>query len=574
MLEPMRVPFGPSTPLFLLPLLAWAGIATVAVPDGSSAVATITKAEVEEHVNYLASPTLEGRDSPSAGLMLAAEYVAGVFRAAGLVPAADSLPVWEQNGAGLPGQWVDPPAWSLPEGDAFQGTYLRPFKVSSMVSVRDGLWRPQPEKCSLELHVGDGGDGDDGDDEGEVRKFTYGTDFIPLARFPGEVSGELAWGGFGIRSKSQRYDDLKGRSARGKVLLILEGEPRHKRAFEGPDVTAESAIWNKIDKLEKAGAAGIIVVRRLPPKVGLDQPALPPLGFRYTYASFNPPARDRWRGEGVPVIEVTLECASALLGQDVQALAQRLDKNAKPVKVKVSGRRVSFVSACEEGELTLPNVVGILPGSDPDLRDEYVVVGAHMDHIGVGKRGRVGLGADDNASGTAAMLEVVEAMAEARPRRSILFAAFSGEEDGLLGSKHLASNLPVPQAQVVAMVNLDMVGRGETQEVFVLGFKQNPGMKRLVNKANELGRTGVRKIKPCNDQGLFARSDHYSFHQVGIPVVSFFENYPLEQNHDYHTWRDSADLVDMQKITNTARLAFHTAWLLADDDDRLPAPGR
>jgi len=540
----------------------------VAGLDGSSAVATITRGEVEEHVNILASPTMEGRDSPSAGLMLAAQHVAQVFRDAGLVPATDSLPVWEKDGAGLPGEWVDPPAWSLPADDAFQGTYLRPFKVSSMVSVRDGLWRPQPGKCSLELHVGDE------DDEEEVQKFTYGTDFIPLARFPGEVSGELAWGGFGIRSKSQRYDDLKGKSARGQVLLILEGEPRHKRAFEGPDVTAESAIWNKIDKLSQAGAAGIIVVRRLPPKVGREQPPLPPLGFRYTYASFNPPSRDAWRGEGVPVIEVTLECASALLGQDVEALARKLDRNAKPVKVKVSDRRVSFVSACEEGELTLPNLVGILPGSDPELRDEYVVVGAHMDHIGVGKRGRVGFGADDNASGTAAMLEVVEAMAEARPRRSILFAAFSGEEDGLLGSKQLASNLPVPQAQVVAMVNLDMVGRGETQEVHVLGFKQNPGMERLVNKANKLGRTGVRKIKPCNDLGLFARSDHYSFHQVGIPVVFFFENYPLEQNHDYHTWRDSADLVDTQKITNTARLAFHTAWLLADDDDRLPAPGR
>ncbi len=177
-------------------------MAAAAVPDGSSAVATITQAEVEEHVNYLASPALEGRDSPSAGLMLAAEYVAGVFRAAGLVPAGDSLSVWEQDGAGLPGEWVDPPAWSVQGDDAFQGTYLRPFRVSSMQTSRDGLWRPQPDQCSLELRV----EGDES--EGEVRRFTYGTDFVPLARFPGEVAGELAWGGFGIRSKSQRYDDL------------------------------------------------------------------------------------------------------------------------------------------------------------------------------------------------------------------------------------------------------------------------------------------------------------------------------------------------------------------------------
>ena len=124
------------------------------------------------------------------------------------------------------------------------------------------------------------------------------------------------------------------------------------------------------------------------------------------------------------------------------------------------------------------------------------------------------------------------------------------------------------------MVNLDMLGRGATQEVYVLGFQQNPGLQRLVERANKLGRTGVRRVKTCNDRGLFARSDHYSFHQVGIPVVSFFENYPLEQNHDYHTWRDAVDLLDMQKITNTARLAFHTAWLLADDDERPPAPAK
>ena len=167
----------------------------------------------------------------------------------------------------------------------------------------------------------------------------------------------------------------------------------------------------------------------------------------------------------------------------------------------------------------------------------------------------------------------MEAFSAARPRRSILFAAFSGEEDGLLGSKDLAQSLPVDKGAVVAMVNLDMIGRGKASEVYCLGFEQNPGMEKVVRRAQDLGRTGVRRVSRCDDGGLFQRSDHYSFHAVGLPTVFFFENYPLEQNRDYHTWRDTFDGIDLAKVTNTARLAFCTAWLLAEDDDRLPPPG-
>jgi Zn-dependent M28 family amino/carboxypeptidase len=268
-----------------------------------------------------------------------------------------------------------------------------------------------------------------------------------------------------------------------------------------------------------------------------------------------------------------MDCAQRLTGKDVVAVAAKMDRSARPTKLALKGRTVSFRATLEEGSITVRNVVGVLPGSDPSLADEYVLVGAHYDHIGVGPRGRIGFGADDNASGTSALLEIVGAMAAARPRRSVLFCAFSGEEKGLLGSAAIAAQPPVPTQQIVAMVNLDMVGRGETREVLLMGFKQNPDMEKVVRRASRLSRTGIRKLIEKNDVGLFQRSDHYSFHKVGIPVVFFLEG-PLAANRDYHSFRDTADKLDMEKVANIARLAFNTAWLLANDDERLPPPER
>jgi len=526
---------------------------------------TIDEDDVEAHLRFLASPTLEGRDSPSRGLMLAAEHVAEVFEAAGLVPAEDSAEAWGSATGDLPGLEgeEEAPAWSVPEGH--EGTYLRPFEIGRLPSVRGEIRRPVPSQCRLDVSVG----------SKDPQGFTYGEDFVPLPGQPGSARGELVWAGFGISSRKQRYDSLARLDVRGKVVMVLSGDPRGRKNFGDEEETAEASVWNKLSALDKAGAAGVIVVRRAPlkPDWMKREPEQAPLGYRYTWASWNPPSSDRNRRAFVPAIEVSEACASDLLGKDVSALAKALDRASAPRKVAVKGRSVAFDVALEDGPLTMPNVVGVLEGRDPQLREEYVIVGAHMDHVGVGVRGRTGFGADDNASGTSALLEVVDAFAAARPRRSLLFVAFSGEEDGLLGSKDLAQKLPVDRSAVVAMVNLDMIGRGKATEVYCIGFEQNPLMEKVVRRAQALGRTGVRRIQRCDDKGLFRRSDHYSFHAVGLPTVFFFENYPLEQNRDYHTWRDTFDGIDLAKVTNTARLAFCTAWLLAEDDDRLPPPG-
>ncbi len=533
------------------------------------ALGRIESKAVLAHASYLASPALEGRDSPSVGQELAAQYIGEHFLACGLEAAGDAVDAWKRLAGG-----DEMPAWSL---DAKGRPILRPYRVEVDGGGRRSSPRtiPDRENCELEFSR-----------NGESVVFELGRDYVPVPRCGGECAGEVVWAGFGIRALDEGYDDFKGVDLKGKVALIVEGEPRHKRKFKGEDVTALASTWNKIAAIEKEGASGVLIMRRpLPPAPSVqgssktkpktkrsEEDAAPRMSYRYTYASFNPPDTDRWRDTSLPAVEISAECARTILGKDVVALAERIDRAGKAVRVRSSGRRIGLVSSTTESDLRLQNLVALLPGSDPELKHEVVVIGAHYDHIGVGKRGRVGLGADDNASGSAALLQLATAFKGLSPRRTIMFAAFSAEEDGLVGSAKLAADLPIPAENVVAMVNMDMLGRGETREVACMGFAQNPGMERIVARANQLGRTGVRKINEVNDKGLFQRSDHYSFHTIGVPVVFFMEGYPIEANKDYHTWRDTVDRLDIDKITASARLAFLTAWILANEDERLPAP--
>jgi Zn-dependent M28 family amino/carboxypeptidase len=217
-----------------------------------------------------------------------------------------------------------------------------------------------------------------------------------------------------------------------------------------------------------------------------------------------------------------------------------------------------------------PNVVGILVGSDPQLRDEYVVFSAHMDHVGVGAPDATGdsifNGADDDASGTATMLEVAEAFASLPrpPARSMIFLAVSGEEKGLLGSQHFAENPPVPVDRMVANINLDMVGRNAPDSVVMIGneYSSLGALVEEVAAANaQLGLTVAPD--PWPEEQLFFRSDHFSFAKAGVPAI-FFTTGLHEQ---YHKQSDHVDLIDLDKITRIGRLVYHLAMAIATRPD-------
>ena len=530
----MKIPVPALFPLAALLALA-ADPGTAGAPPNTGftdGFASIVKKDVELHLLEVASAHHEGRDSPSAGQEAAADYIIERFREAGLV------------GAGT------------------EGEFRLPFERSFSVPDPDETWtavtRPDVDSDPLVLE----------------------RDFVPLPGCEGEAEGPPVFVGFGITDSKERYDDLKKVKLKGTIAVIVEGEPRHRRLFEGPEITEASDVYAKVEDLVDAGAVGVLVVRRPPAEdvKGWDGEPIesPELGYRYTWASFNMRRGRRGsrspREHDIPVMEITPALAEAIMGEDVLALAQKIDKSGRPLQRRPKDVLVGLASAFETRAVRLDNVVGILPGSDPALAGEYVVVGAHYDHIGVDPWGRIGYGADDNGSGVAAMIEVAQALAEARPPRSILFCGFSAEEDGLHGSRAFVRHSPVPHESMVAMLNLDMIGRGETGEVVVLGAKQNPDLGDVLKKAQRLKSTKLTKVITDRAEHLWQRSDHYSFHEVGVPSLFFFESPSESDNPDYHTFRDTVDRVDFEKVARTARLTYNAAWLLATDEDRPSAP--
>jgi len=218
-----------------------------------------------------------------------------------------------------------------------------------------------------------------------------------------------------------------------------------------------------------------------------------------------------------------------------------------------------------------PNVVGILEGSDPELRDEHVVFSAHMDHVGIREADESGdsiwNGADDNASGTAAVLEVAEAMVDLdpAPRRSMIFLLVSGEERGLWGSNHYAANPSVPVEQLVANFNADMVGRNWTDTIVAIG-KEHSDLGETLERVNaahpELGMTAIDDLWP--EENFYRRSDHFNFARRGVPVLFFFNG----THEDYHGRHDEVEKILEDKASRIARLIYHLSLEVANSDQR------
>jgi hypothetical protein len=221
-------------------------------------------------------------------------------------------------------------------------------------------------------------------------------------------------------------------------------------------------------------------------------------------------------------------------------------------------------------EFTAPNVVGILRGSDPALREEYLVFSAHMDHVGVGRPVRgdsIYNGADDDASGTAGVVELAQAFALLRtaPRRSIIFLTVSGEEKGLWGSEYFTARPPVPMERIVANVNADMIGRNWADTIVVIG-KEHSDLGATLERVNaahrELRMTAIDDLWPEED--FYRRSDHFNFARRGVPILFFFNG----THEDYHRPSDEAAKIDAEKASRILRLMFYLGLEVANADER------
>jgi Peptidase family M28 len=436
---------------------------------------------------------------------------------------------------------------------------------------------------------------------GASREYQSGQEFYPQ-RFSarGHVTGQVVFAGFGITAPKWNHDDYKGRLD-GKIVLVLDHEPGErdpKSPFEGV-VTAEPAVaWRKALAAQEKGAAGILFVSDVhnhPDAANFEQgarnfwPAAPARIPNYTLATW----ADRIR---IPAAQISPALAETLLagsGKTLAELGKQSEAAGGSALVAVSGFQIELKTSVERHIVPDRNVLGLIEGSDPKLKDEWVLVTAHFDHDGVNGT-QILNGADDNGSGTVALLEIADAYAVAaqqgqRPKRSVLFCAWNSEERGLLGAWAYTEFPPAPLANIAAVLNMDMIGRNEEVQVGggnrfngldvqtaesnanavnMMGYARVPALAEMVDGANAGIGLDIKKRYDNNSSNLVRRSDQWPFLQRGVPALGFMTGL----HPDYHTQYDRPEKINYVKMEKIARLIHQASWNLANAAARPKMP--
>jgi Zn-dependent M28 family amino/carboxypeptidase len=496
--------------------------AIVAIPISALAAAPPTKATSAwwGHIKVLASNGYEGRLTGSPGYYKAAHYVAGRFKAAGLKPGGDA-------------------------GSYFQAVKYLEEKIDaahSSVALVDG---------------------------GKATPLAVGPDLTLGARDeqPKSVSAPLVFLGYGLHLPEAGYDDFAGQDLKGKVVVVLGG---------GPD-TLSAALKSHASStefpkaLEAAGAVGVIRLQN-PKAMDIPWPRLIALssqpGMRLAEPALQTYHRAMFSASVNPDKAEVLFAKSGHSFAELLALADA----RKPLPRFALNQSVKAEVASETREIASPNVVGVLPGSDPKLKAQFVVVSAHLDHLGVGepiKGDKVYHGAMDNASGVASMIETAKALHAQghRLKRSIVFVAIAGEEKGLLGSKAYAEHPTVPKAAIVADINMDeFLPLFPLKHLLVLGESEST----LGDAAREVAAArGYDTLPdPAPDRNIFVRSDQYSFIKTGVPSVALkVEGLPgspeAQMDKDWNTYRYHSPQDDLTQPVDLKSADDFDAYLLA-----------
>ncbi|MDQ3133335.1 MAG: M28 family peptidase [Acidobacteriota bacterium] len=513
------------------------------LPAASRAAAErITASRLSEFLHVVASDEMEGRDTPSPGLDMTAQYLVSHLTRWGLKPAGDD------------------------------GTFYQRIKLTRR-KVGQGATKV--------------------DFDGRALKF--GEDYL-ADRTTGAGEGELVYAGHGWVVKSKKIDAFQGLDVRGRVVIIsggqlpgglsrtdLKGEPGED--WQDPEFYAR-----------KHGAVALVVVPR-----ANDYERW----WRVRTASME---RGGWEVEkfdapeersGLPRIYPStallksLFAGERLSGEEV--LKHTNEGTTGAAFALAASKRLKLDVKATQETATTQNVVAVLEGSDPRLKQEYVAVGAHYDHVGKGlpvKGDAIYNGADDDGSGTVAVLSMAEAFAQGpRPKRSIIFVWHAGEEKGLWGSRYFTLFPTVPLDRIVAQINIDMIGRskqpGDTtpangslsgpDEIYVIGSKMMStelgALSERVNGAYLNLSFNYKYDDPADPNRFFFRSDHFSYAAKGIPIIFYFDGV----HEDYHRPSDTVDKIDFRKMEKVTRTVFITASELADAparpkvDKQLPA---
>jgi hypothetical protein len=552
---------------------------------------SITAQDSIAMLSYIASDLLEGRETTTRGFQLAAEYAASLFSLWRLKPGGD------QPGAGLP----------------MRGAFLAREQVRRAPAGRSFLQELAMKETtessidiSLDLRMGP---------LGKSRTFQSGVDFQSAFPAVGSIQAPVVFAGYGITEKKVGYDDFKNLDVKGKIVLIISeapGKDNPESPFQKDKELKEKYFppvqfmmfprgadrFNKTQEIAKLGVAAILQVQNSikdsemfkglagPRRVSDERPIITEPRRRLALPGAG---GQRMPWEGSPVINITRETADAILegsGKKIEELQKQIDTAWKPASLELPGTRLTVNATVKTSLVRCRNVVGYVEGSDATLKGEAVVVGAHLDHLG--KRGDyIFNGADDNGSGSVGVINLARAFVSnpEKPKRTVIFCLWTGEEEGLLGSRYYVQNPAFPIKKTVAYFNMDMISRPYDEqtlsrmarmmnipvesEVFKklkpanflpVSFSSGAGLDEILKKADQyIGLDLYLRESKEGERGM-GGSDHSSFGAVKIPWLFVITS----MHEDYHQTSDSVDKVSGESIERISRLAYLTTWALAD----------
>jgi Zn-dependent M28 family amino/carboxypeptidase len=476
-------------------------------PDWTRALSAV---EYFKHVRFLASDDLKGRGNGSPELQRASEYIANQFRALGLKPAGD------------------------------KGTWFENFQITTGTAYG-------PHNA---LAI-------------DNRNLVIDTDFEPLSiSLAAQVDGSLVFAGYGITAPDLQWDDYAGMDVKGKIVIVLRHEPQEmdpNSRFDGKNMTSHATFMNKAINARQHGARAVLFItdpNNHPEDKDTMAAAMRDLG-----------AED----SGIVALRISRASVAAAFektGKSISTVQQEMDSNFKTESFDLKSS-VHLVTDISRIRKTVHNVMAALPGTDSQLRNEWVVVGAHYDHLGLGDEnslapsqiGQIHHGADDNASGTAGVLEFARlaSLHKQAFQRSILFMTFAGEENGLLGSNYFVNHPTVPLNSIVGMINMDMIGRVNNNHLNVLGVGTSPEFKSWIEEFNKTVGFQIN-FSASGHEG----SDHISFDGKHIPILFFFSGL----HSDYHRPSDTADKINSEGAVSVLALVAMSAERLANTATR------
>jgi len=498
-------------PVIILIVCIFTGI----YAQSNSGIESISTQEIKQHLDFLASDGMLGRDTPSPELDSCAQYIADQFKSFGCKPVKGN-------------------------------SYFQYFNVT-----RNTLSEPNILKTIA---------------ENDTASYEIKHDFVPVYLTANRlVTAPVVFAGYGITAPEYNYDDYGDINAEGKIVLIFTHEPQENDStsiFDGIKETDYSKILTKTLNAINHGAVGVIFVTA--PNHPFHRPPNPwPSLLRHPVEDAVPLSVEEKQENKTVVMRIGKKLAETIIkptGNTMEQLQNAIDSTLKPASRLIPGIKVSMQTTLEFNREKTQNVCGVLEGSDPELKQEYIVMGAHYDHLGVKNDTIIYNGADDNASGTIGVITMAKVFSSEKHKRSLLFCTWAGEEKGLFGSRYYANSAPlIPLEQTVTYINLDMIGRNDSSRVECSGIHTSPCYARLIEESAE--KTGLE----ITERKDISRSDHVPFYTKKTPVLGLFTGF----HEDYHK---PTDTIEKCSINGMKQICEFIYYIIKDLSNHENAP--